>query len=81
MTIVGRLWVYLAATALGMSLIAGALADAPPVQKPSSVEDHKAALFGGVPGDKWKEGLLFEGIIPSAVIIDRREPNPLCRWT
>ena len=42
-----------------------AQAEAPPVQKPSSVEDIKAALFGGVPGDRWKEGLLFEGIRPS----------------
>jgi len=25
----------------------------------------KAALTGGVPGDRWKEGLLFEGIRPS----------------
>jgi len=40
-------------------------AEPPPVQKPSSVEDIKAALFGGVPGDRWKEGLLFEGIRPS----------------
>ena len=35
-----------------------------PVQEPSSVEEIRAALFGGVPGDKWKEGLLFEGIRP-----------------
>ncbi len=25
-------------------------------------ENIKAALHGGVPGGKWKEGLLFEGI-------------------
>jgi len=36
-----------------------------PVQDESSVEEIRAALFGGVPGDKWKEGLLFEGIKPS----------------
>ena len=30
----------------------------------SSEEAIRAALFGGVPGDKWKEGLLFEGIRP-----------------
>ncbi len=40
-------------------------AQAPPVQKLSSEEDIRAALFGGVPGDRWKEGLLFEGIRPS----------------
>ncbi len=39
-------------------------AQAPPVQEPSSEEDIRAALFGGVPGDRWKEGLLFEGIRP-----------------
>ena len=38
--------------------------DAPPVGKPSSEEDVKAALFGGVPGGRWKEGLLFDGISP-----------------
>ena len=39
---------------------------APPAQSdPSSVEDIRAALFGGVPGDRWKEGLLFDGIRPS----------------
>ena len=32
--------------------------------EPSSVEDIRAALFGGVPGDRWREGLLFEGISP-----------------
>ena len=47
-----KLRVYLAATAIGFSAMAGALADAPPVQEPSSVEDIKAALFGGVPGDR-----------------------------
>jgi ribonuclease BN (tRNA processing enzyme) len=41
-----------------------ALAQAPPVQTPSSEAEIKAALFGGVPGDRWKEGLLFEGIRP-----------------
>ena len=53
-------------TAGALMLSAGlAQAGPPPVQEPSSVEDIKAALFGGVPGDKWKEGLLFEGIRPS----------------
>lgn len=36
----------------------------PPVGEPSTVEDMRAALFGGVPNDRWKEGLLFEGISP-----------------
>ncbi|MBW1905081.1 MAG: hypothetical protein JRJ24_07200, partial [Deltaproteobacteria bacterium] len=30
----------------------------------SSEADIKAALTGGVPGGRWKEGLLFEGIRP-----------------
>lgn len=47
------------------TLFGTALAHPPPVQEPSSVEDIKSALFGGVPGDRWKEGLLFEGIRPS----------------
>ena len=55
----------LATATVGIAMSAGALADAPPVQEPSSVEEIKAALFGGVPGDRWKEGLLFEGIRPS----------------
>ena len=33
-------------------------------EKPSSEEDIKAALFGGVPMGRWKEGLLYEGIAP-----------------
>ncbi|MDH3901754.1 MAG: hypothetical protein OES90_00880 [Xanthomonadales bacterium] len=41
-----------------------AFGQAPPVQKVSSEEDIKAALFGGVSGDRWKEGLLYEGINP-----------------
>jgi ribonuclease Z len=36
-----------------------------PVQEVSSEEEIRAALFGGVPGGCWKEGLLFEGIRPS----------------
>ena len=34
-------------------------------RKPSSPEDIKAALTGGVPLGRWKEGLLFEGIEPT----------------
>ena len=37
---------------------------AAPRQEPSSEADIKAALFGGVPDGRWKEGLLFEGIRP-----------------
>jgi ribonuclease Z len=35
-----------------------------PVQDPSSEADVKAALSGGVPMGRWKEGLLFEGVRP-----------------
>ena len=33
--------------------------------KPSSPDEIKRALGGGVPMDRWKEGLLFEGIAPT----------------
>ena len=33
-------------------------------QQPSSQKDIEAALSGGVPMGRWKEGLLFEGIRP-----------------
>lgn len=50
-------------------LAAGASLSEPPQPAPlpdaSSEEAIRAALFGGVPGDRWKEGLLFEGIKPS----------------
>jgi ribonuclease Z len=60
---------------LKMSLLCGALAlgatvaqaqspAPPPTQEPSTVEEIRAALFGGVPDGRWKEGLLFEGISP-----------------
>lgn len=42
----------------------GAGGQAPPVQEVSSEADIRAVLFGGVPMDRWKEGLLFEGIAP-----------------
>jgi len=29
-------------------------------QTPSSPEDQKAALMGGVPAGRWKEGLLYD---------------------
>ena len=38
-----------------------AATEPPPVQTPSSAEDLRAALGGGVPMGRWKEGLLFEG--------------------
>jgi hypothetical protein len=56
----------LAALAAGILGTAGSVsAQAPPVQDVSSVEEIRAALFGGVPMDRWKEGLLFEGVRPS----------------
>ena len=56
----------LAAIAAGILGTAGSMsAQAPPVQEVSSEEEIRAALFGGVPMDRWKEGLLFEGIRPS----------------
>ena len=39
-------------------------AQAPEVQQTSSEADMQAALSGGVPGGRWKEGLMFEGIRP-----------------
>lgn len=37
---------------------------APDKQKPSDPSEIKKALTGGVPGGRWKEGLMFEGIEP-----------------
>ena len=34
------------------------------VQPPSSEEEINKALTGGVPMDRWKEGLLYEGVRP-----------------
>ena len=58
---------HLGATLLAaLTLIAAQVfAQAPPVQEPSSKEGIEAALTGGVPMGRWKEGLLFEGIRPS----------------
>jgi ribonuclease Z len=39
-------------------------ASPPPLQEASSEADIKAALTGGVPMGRWKEGLMFEGISP-----------------
>jgi ribonuclease Z len=55
------------ATALAVfftACAATAFAQAPDIQEPSSEADVKAALSGGVPMGRWKEGLLFEGIEP-----------------
>jgi ribonuclease Z len=41
-----------------------ATAEPVPVQTPSSETDVKEALTGGVPMDRWKEGLLFDGVRP-----------------
>ena len=51
---------------LAASAVLGQVAFAapPPVQEPSSPDEIKAALSGGVPMGRWKEGLLFEGISP-----------------
>jgi ribonuclease Z len=45
-------------------IASSSVAEPPAVQKPSSEEAIKAALTGGVPGGRWKEGLLFEGVRP-----------------
>lgn len=42
----------------------GAAQQQPDLGEPSSPEDIQAALSGGVPGGRWKEGLMFEGISP-----------------
>ena len=52
------------ATILSAIAGTGAGGQAPPVQEVSSEADIRAVLFGGVPMDRWKEGLLFEGIAP-----------------
>ncbi len=41
-----------------------AFGQAVPIQEPSSEEDIRNALTGGVPGGRWKEGLMFDGISP-----------------
>jgi ribonuclease Z len=48
----------------GMYASHNVMAQAIPMQEPSSQEDAMRVLNGGVPGDRWKEGLLFEGIRP-----------------
>jgi len=51
------------ATCVGLIAHSG-FAQAPPIQDTSSEEEIRAALMGGVPAGRWKEGLLFEGIRP-----------------
>ncbi len=51
--------------ALALVLVASGLNTIASAQEqPSSEADIKAALFGGVPMGRWKEGLLFQGIAP-----------------
>ena len=65
MSLMRRRFGVLATVAAYMVLVSGsAMAEPPAKQTPSSEEEIRAALFGGVPGDRWKEGLLFEGIKP-----------------
>lgn len=56
----------LMATSVCIAFAAGMAIAAPPVppakSKPSTETEIRAALFGGVPDGRWKEGLLFEGI-------------------
>ena len=57
--------VMFAAFAMALySLSASAQWAMPEVQEPSSPEDIKKALSGGIPAGRWKEGLNFEGIEP-----------------
>ena len=53
-----------AAALLLIVATAPAIAEPVPVQEVSSQEDIEAALSGGVPMGRWKEGLLFDGISP-----------------
>jgi len=62
--IVGTAAVRLSA-ALAFALVAfTGLTIASAQETPSSEQDIRAALFGGVPMGRWKEGLLYEGIAP-----------------
>ncbi len=45
-------------------ITSSAFAEPIPIGEPSSEEDIMNALSGGVPGGRWKEGLLFEGVRP-----------------
>lgn len=55
----------LALSILASLFMAGSsIAEPVPIQEPSSETDIKAALGGGVPMGRWKEGLMFEGVEP-----------------
>jgi ribonuclease Z len=55
----------LLAAALALALVAfTGLTIASAQERPSSEADIRAALFGGVPMGRWKEGLLYDGIKP-----------------
>jgi ribonuclease BN (tRNA processing enzyme) len=53
-----------AAMALGLLAVSLPSFAQVPVQQPSSEDDIKKGLSGGIPMGRWKEGLLFEGISP-----------------
>lgn len=53
-----------AVLAASVAIVSPVGAQVPEKQEPSSQADVKSALSGGVPGGRWKEGLLFEGIEP-----------------
>ena len=69
MTLTNRRHLFFAAGTAGIIwLAASVFAEVPqpvPVQEISSQEEIVAALTGGVPGERWKEGLLYEGIRPT----------------
>jgi len=68
MILLGTLRSGVSAACLSLMLAGVALAEppqSPPAATPSSEDEIRAALFAGVPGGAWKEGLLFEGIRPS----------------
>ena len=68
----------LSALAVAATLFAtNAFGQAPPVQEPSSQEDIEAALTGGVPMGRWKEGLTFEGISPQPWLKSAARLSPL----
>ncbi len=60
----GPKYLYALATLVFCFIAGNATSAPPPVQTPSSEAEIGAALTGGVPGDRWKEGLLFEGVRP-----------------
>jgi hypothetical protein len=60
-----KLTIWLGTIALSMLSLSSQAQDAvPDIQEPSDTAAIEAALTGGVPLGRWKEGLLFEGIEP-----------------